>query len=271
MKFGSNKRTQARELGMGKSSLYYQLKQPKKDWVTKTLIEEALRSNPSYGHKRLASYLKINKKRVRRVMKLFGIKPYRRRGKKWRQSQAGTGIEYPNLLLNTRPLYPNHLWASDFTYLWFENRWLYLATIIDLYTRRIVGLAISRNHDRYLVQAALLDALGHYPRPLIIHSDQGSEYKSQDYQTILKEVGITPSMSAKGCPWENGYQESFYSQFKVEVGDVNRFPTLGELTAEIYRQIYYYNNQRIHTIIKMAPVAFARRYDMLNLLVQKVS
>ena len=254
MKFGNNKGAQARELGIGKSSLYYQLKQPKKDWATKVLIEKALHDNPSYGHKRLASHLKINKKRVRRVMKIFGIKPYRRRGKKWRKNKAGTGIEYPNLLINIMPLYPNHLWASDFTYLWFEEQWLYVATIIDLYPRRIVGLAISRSHDRYLVQAALFDALAHYPRPVIVHSDQGNEYKSQDYQATLKEIGIAPSMSAKGCPWENGYQESFYSQFKVDLGEVSRFQTLGELTAELYRQIYYYNNQRIHTIIKMAPV-----------------
>ena len=267
MKAGNSKRAMAAELGIGKSSLYYQLKQPKKDWATKVLIEKALHDNPSYGHKRLASHLKINKKRVRRVMKMFGIKPYRRRGKKWRHRKAGTGIACANLLLNTMPLYPNHLWASDFTYLWFENAWLYVATIIDLYTRRIVGLAISRSHDRCLVQTALLDALTHYPRPLIAHSDQGSEYKSKDYQTALKEFSITPSMSAKGCPWENGYQESFYSQFKIDLGEVNRFTTLGELTAELYRQIYYYNNQRIHTAIKMAPVALARRYDMLNLLV----
>ena|SRR3989338_8983282 len=78
-------------------------------------------------------------------------------------------------------------------------------------------------------------------------------------------------MAAKGCPWENGYQESFYSQFKIELGDPTRFKSLGELTACIYKQIHYYNNQRLHTSLNMAPSAFARQYAILNQVVQKVS
>jgi len=77
---------------------------------------------------------------------------------------------------------------------------LYVATIIDLFTRRIVGLAISKNHDRHLVITSLLSALAHYGRLEIIHSDHGREYCSRDYQNLLKQVGITPSMAGKGCP-----------------------------------------------------------------------
>lgn len=271
MKYSNNRRSQAEDLGISRSNLYYKPKQARKDWLTKVLIEECLKDNHSYGHKRLALHLKINKKRVLRVMKLFGIKPYRRRDTKPKRSRGKTSIEHPNLLLGTSPLYPNNIWASDFTYLWFLGSWLYVATVIDLYTRKIVGLAISRNHDRWLVTEALLSSLQNHGRPDIIHGDHGSEYCSKDYQSILIEIGIKPSMSAKGCPWENGYQESFYNQFKVELGDPARFKTIGELTAEIYKVIYYYNNKRIHTSLKMAPIAFAKRYDMLNLLVQNVS
>lgn len=255
---GANKSALAKELGISRSLLYYDYKQDKKDWVTKIMIEEALRKHPSYGPKRMGPHLHINKKRVERVMKKYGIKPYRRRGKKWIKGSA-TGLDYPNLVRDIVPLYPGHIWASDFTYLWYEGAWLYVATILDVYTRELVGLAVGRKHDRWLVTQALLDALRYHPRPLIIHSDHGSEYKSRDYQGLLSELGIKPSMAEKGCPWENGYQESFYSQFKIELGDPTCFSSLGELTAGIYRQIWYYNNERIHTALKMSPLQFVKR------------
>lgn len=257
------KTEQSGVLGISRSNLYYQSKQAAKDEATKITIEEALRYHPSYGHKRLASHLSMGKNRIKRVMKLYDIKPYRRRGKKWLKLKAD-GLDYPNLIKDVVPTYQGHIWASDFTYLWFLGAWLYVATIIDLYTRKIVGLAISRNHDRWLVQTALFDALRHNRRPHIIHSDHGSEYKSRDYQGLLQQVGITPSMAAKGCPWQNGYQESFYSQFKIELGDQGRFSSVGELTATIYQQIYYYNNQRIHSALNMAPNAFAGQYATLK-------
>ena len=200
MEHSLNKRETAKELDISRSNLYYKPKQPTRDWNTKVLIEKVLREHPSYGHKRLAIHLGLNKKRILRVMKLFGIKPYRRRRRKPPNKATGM-LDYPNLLLNLIPLYPNHIWASDFTYLWFGNAWLYVATVIDLHTRRIVGLFIGRSHDRWLVTSALLSALGHYSRPEIIHSDHGREYCSRDYQNLLKEVGILPSMAAKGCPW----------------------------------------------------------------------
>ena len=261
-KFIGHQRALVTTLNLSRSNLYYQSKQKDKDEITKILIEEALRYHPSYGHKRLAKHLNINKKRVLRVMKLYQIKPYRRRGKKWLKARK-TELDYPNLLLTNTPRYEGHIWASDFTYLWFRGHWIYLATVIDLYTRKIVGLSISKSHDRYLVISALLNALTHHRRPKIIHSDHGVEYCAKDYQSLLQEVGITPSMAGKGCPWENGFQESFYSQFKIELGDVGRFDSLGELTTVIYHQIYYYNTERIHTSLNMAPIVFARRYEVL--------
>ena len=86
-----------------------------------------------------------------------------------------------------------------------------------------------------------------------------SEYKSKTYCGLAQQAGITVSMSHKSSPWENGYQESFYSQFKVDLGDPGRFKTLGELTAAIYLVIYNYNNYRIHTALKMPPAIFAQR------------
>lgn len=253
----------ARACGISRHPLYYASKQEAKDWDTKVMIELALREHPSYGHKRLALHLSINKKRVLRVMKKFGIKPYRRVAKP-KKANKKSSAAYPNLLVVEYPAYPHHIWASDFTHVKFQGRWVYVATIIDLFTREIVGFSVSTRHDRQLVMQAFLSAIQRHPRPVILHSDHGSEYTSVDYTTLVESLGTAISMSAPGCPWENGYQESFYGKFKTDLSDPNRFDTLGELIGEIYQTVHIYNTSRIHTALKMAPLAFARQYATLK-------
>jgi len=245
---------------MSRSMLYYHHKQPDKDWWLKQQIEIALREHPSYGHKRLAMHLKTNKKRILRVMKIFGIKPFRRRGRKYKKVSKDYSTQYPNLLLAEFPKYPNHIWASDFTYIKFKKRTVYLATMIDLFTKEITGFSVLLCHSNLLVMNTLTAAVSKHLVPETLHSDQGSEYTSKDYIAIEDNLGIKISMSHKGCPWENGYQESFYSQFKVDLGDPNRFNHLGELVWAIYKTIYDYNNNRIQTTLKMPPAEFAQRY-----------
>ena len=270
MREGTTKSSFARTINISRTHLYYRHKQPGKDWRLKQQIEAVLHEHPSYGHKRLAVRLHLNKKRIRRVMKLFGIKPYRRRGKKWRKPKKNAA-SFPNLLLTELPRYPNHIWASDFTHISFHGRWSYLATILDLHTREIVGFSVLTTHSVQLVTAALLSAIHKYPHPVILHSDHGSEYTSKDYVAVCGSLGITISMSRKGCPWENGYQESFYDKFKVDLGDPNRFETMGELVYEIYATIYAYNHTRIHTALKMPPAAYAQRHQRSNQLIESVS
>lgn len=254
----------AKQQGVSVSSLYYKPKQPAKDWHLKNQIEAVLKDNPSYGHRRLAAELHANKKRILRVMKLFGLKPYRRRGRKWRKAKDN-GCVYPNLLqLMSFPERSGAAWVSDFTYIPFHGRFVYLATIMDLYDRQIVGWSLLTGHTAHLTIAALIDALEKHGRPFLLHSDQGSEYKSRSYTRFAEGLGIRLSMSAKGSPWENGYQESFYSQLKVDLGDPNRFQTLGELVAAIYLQLHYYNTVRIHTKLKMPPAVFAARQQLLT-------
>lgn len=260
----TSKTKTARILGISRSSLYYQPKQSKKDWELKIKIEEVLHIHPSYGHKRLALELKINKKRILRVMKLFGVKPYRRRGRKWRKS-ANSSVVYPNLLLTTTPQYPNHIWAGDFTRLGFKGRTIYLATVIDILTREVIGFSVSVSHSVYLVINAFLSAIQQRPPPDISHSDQGSEYKAKTYTDLIESFGTKVSMSRRASPWENGYQESFYSQFKVDLGDPNRFESLGELIAEIYQTIHIYNTRRIHTALKTSPRNYAMLYSLKKL------
>lgn len=252
----TSKTKAARLLGISRSSLYYQSKQFLKDWQLKIRMEEALRQFPSYGHKRLGPHLKIGKNRAKRVMKKFGIKPYRRRGRKFKKSKDN-GHVYPNLLMTAIPSGPRQIWVSDFTHLVHGKTILYLATVMDIWTREVVGFSLSTSHSVWLVIEAFLSALNFRGPPEMIHSDQGSEYKAAVYTSLVEEVGVKMSMSHKASPWENGYQESFYSQFKVDLGDPNRFEEMGELVAEIYRTIYAYNHTRIHTALKMPPREYA--------------
>lgn len=252
----------ARQLGISRASLYYASKQLPKDWALKARIEELLALHPGYGYPRVATALRVNEKRAARVMRLFGLKAYRRRGRKFRKAGVAT-TSYPNLHRERPPQHPHHIWVADFTYIPYQGKFLYLATGMDLFTREIVGVSVMTNHSVALVLQALYTALLHHPRPSIFHSDNGREYGSRVFVRALLELGIAISRTAKGSPWENGYQEAFYSQFKVDLGDPGRFKTLGELVYEIYRVIWNYNHKRIHSVLKMPPLLFAERYQKL--------
>ena len=255
----------ARKLGVSRGSLYYQSKLPAKDLLLKAEIEKVMLKHKAYGHKRIALELKVNKKRIKRVMKLFNIKVKRQRKKPLKPKDLGQ-IEstIPNLVLGLTIETPNQVWVTDFTYLPYFGKFVYLATVEDVFTRRVIGWAVGKKHCKELVAHALIDAVNNQPVPQIIHSDQGSEYRSEDYLNLLKSFDIKPSMSEKASPWQNGYQESFYSGFKLELGHPEIYPTLGELAEAIAQQIYYYNYERIHTALKCPPEIFAKRYFLTN-------
>lgn len=193
-------------------------------------------------------------------MKLFGIKPYRRvTPKVYKKSKDSV---FPNYLMSEEPHGPGDIYASDFTYLKYQGKWVYVATIIDVFTREIVSVSVLSTHATQLVMNALGSAVLHRAPPRIIHSDQGSEYASKDYAALIQRLGIKQSMSAPGCPWENGYQESFYKGFKLDLGDPNRYDTLGELVAAIYQTINYYNQRRIHSALKVPPRLFKEQHEV---------
>lgn len=254
----------AKKLGVSRSSLYYRGKQEDIDEEIKTAIKRVLKDNPSYGHKRIAPELHMNKKRILRVMKKYGIKPYRRRAKTPRKKEDEGKEEtgWKNEIKGFCPIRPSIVWASDFTYIKFQGSFLYLATIIDIYTREIIGWNISTKHDTALILGALKHAVERTGIvPVYLHSDQGSEYDAKAYEEFVLGNKIMLSMSKKHSPWENAFQESFYSQFKVDLGYVSRFKTAEELIEEIYQTLYYYNNQRFHTSLKMSPVVFKQKYE----------
>ena len=199
------------------------------DLALKDQILKVLELNPSYGHRRVALALGIGKKRARRVMKLYGIKPYKRKARWTKKKDYGKPPSgYPNLIKGSCPLKPNIVVAGDFTRLIWNGRIIYLAT---------------------------------FGKSLIVYTDQGSEYNSKEYTKFMEGLGVKISMSAKAGPWENAYQESFYDNFKTDLGlEFERFETIGEFVEAIHQTISYYNNRRIHTKLRMSPFKFKWKF-----------
>jgi len=191
-------------------------------------------------------------------MKVFGIKPPRRKSHFY-TTRSTSHHTYTNLIKSFVPTKANQLWCSDLSYIKFQGKFWYLATIEDIFTRQIVGANIGKYHDSELVLATVRQAIlnaKHFPK--IFHSDQGTEFMAKVCTDYLEETGSQISVSDKAAPWQNGFQESFFGRFKDEAGDLNRFETIGQLIEEIYSQIHYYNFERIHTALKMPPAVYAQ-------------
>ncbi len=264
----------ANKLGISRGMLYYQHKRPVIDEEVKHQIEAVLIEHKAYGHKRIAPELKMNKKRILRVMKKFGIKPHRRIARKPRkkEDEGKAPDEELNIYKLLCPICPNVVWVSDFTYIKFQGKFIYVATIMDMYTREIIGIAISRFHNQNLVMEAFMDAEKKTGKhPVYLHSDQGSEYTSEAYKVYVKSKEIIISFADKASPWQNGFQESFYGKFKVDLGYMEQFKSLGELIEGIYQTIYYYNNKRRHTSLNMSPVQFRLNYYVRKEALERLS
>lgn len=194
-------------LGVSRRNLYNKNnKQVQSDLILRDQILKILEINPSYGHRRLALALGVGKKRTRRVMRLFGIKPYKRMAR-WvkRRDFGNPDSGYPNLIKGSCPIKPNVVFAGDFTRLSWNGKIIYLATFMDIFTREIVGWSVSTSHTTEFVIEAFLDAVKNVGLPRIVHTDQGSEYNSKEYANFMEKLGVKISMSAKGSPWQNGY------------------------------------------------------------------
>lgn len=249
------KKKLAQRLGVSRSTLYYQSRKKAEDESLKQEIAEVMDSNPAYGYRRVAIELSRNGKKILRVMRNNGLKPRICRRKWGKKRDIGLPpAHYNNHLKNLDVNEHNIAWTADFTYIRHKDHFIYLATVMDVHGQEIIGSAVSNRHNRFLVKAAALDAIRQRGvLPQYFHSDQGSEYQSEEHADFLAKLGVVVSMSKKGSPWENGCQESFYSHFKLELQNTSRFETEGELLENIYRQIYYYNNVRIKTKLRMPP------------------
>lgn len=252
-------------MNINHKNIYHQEKRTVSDLAVKDSIEKTFVVHPAYGHRRLAMELKMNHKKILRIMHKFNLKAPRLwyQKKFTTQSDPAYKVEYSNLLEKTYlSLYAiGDVWSSDLTYIKFQGRFIYLAIIQDIVSKEVVGFNLSVNHDSDLVLKTLKEAAlktGRFPE--IFHSDRGREYLSSDCINFLEENGTKISVSDPGSPWQNAWSESFFSRFKGESGDFNRFDTLGEFIEYVFEYLNYYNNLRIHTTIKMSPIQFKQKF-----------
>lgn len=235
-----------------------------KDLAVKDKIEDTFKTHPAYGHRRLALELKMNKKKILRIMHKLHLKPPRLWYQKKFLTKANLAFknQFTNLLekIDLTNCRVGNIWSSDLTYIKFAGRFLYLAIIKDIISKEIISFNLSTRHDSDLVLKTLKDALLKINKPpLIFHSDRGSEYLSKECIVFLEKLNIKISVSDPGCPWQNGWSESFFSSLKTESGNLNRFESLGELAEYIYGYLNYYNNDRIQLKLKMSPVQFRQK------------
>jgi transposase InsO family protein len=220
-----------------------------------------------YGSPRVQAVLRrqgvhCGRKRVARLMRTQNLCAARPRRTKPRTTDSQhTQPVAPNLLgRDFTAEAPNRKWVADITGIPTHRGWLYLAGILDVYSRRLIGYAMDAHRDEQLVETALEMALGRRrPRVgLLHHSDRGSQYTSQGYRGLLECHGIRMSMSGKGEPYDNALMESFFSRLKAECVDRHDFQTLDQARACIFEYLeVFYNRQRLHSALGyQSPIGF---------------
>jgi len=255
-------------------SSYYYKPQPPRDDALRGEIERLHARWPFYGYRRITAQLRredwlVNSKAVRRVMKSLDI-----RGKVGlvRRSTTDSQHDYPrfeNLIRGVEAAYPDHIWAADITYLWLGTRFVYLAVILDLYTRAVRGWHLGRGLSHRLALTALEKALADYGPPTLHHSDQGVQYASTKYVERLQAHHVQISMAAVGQPTQNAFAERFIRTFKEEHYDYTEYTDFDDA----YEQIEYwleqvYNTERIHSALGyLPPVEFETAFRSWELLI----
>lgn len=231
--------------------------------------------HPFYGVERLAIHLDWSEAKARRIRNLAGIViPTASKKHRYKRDSKPEIPPAPNVLgqyaspkdesrpqdgMSYHGMISAHAWVQDFTYLKFKNAWYYLAVVLEVETRRILGWKLGARHSSKLTYEAVLDALSKHPPPAILHSDQGSEYLSYKHRDLCARLEIQLSCSASGKPWQNGFMERWFGGFKLELGSFTKFGSLDTLHEAIAMQVYYYNTKRIHTALRMSPAAYAAR------------
>jgi len=258
-------------MGMPSSTYYYKPKPPdleklKADADLRDRIEKILLDFHFYGIPRVTEELarrgsKVNHKRVERIMREAGLT--QKLKKRFRVQTTDSNHPYPihpNLAEGFKPTGPNQLWVSDITYIRIQTAFVYLSAILDAYSRKVVGYAISKHIDEELTLTALNAAIDerHPPAGCIHHSDRGSQYAAHDYVDLLRKHGLRISMSRKGNCYDNAMAESFWRTLKVEEVYVWEYRTWEEVMTRIPEFIErVYNERRLHSALDyLSPAEF---------------
>lgn len=270
-----------RVLGVSTSGFYAWLKRPQPERAksdARLALDVAAvhaRSRGRYGSPRVHAELRargvrVGKKRVERLMRENGLAARRRRRFTKTTDSAHAQPVAPNILerdFDTSA--PNEVWVADVTYVPTREGWLYLAVVLDLFARRVVGWATSELNDTHLALAALSKATSSRkpPRGLLHHSDRGCTYTSDAYQRMLSKLGIVASMSRKGDCWDNAVAESFFATLKVELVDDARYETRAAARASIADYVdNFYNRVRRHSRLRyVSPIEYELRAEAASL------
>jgi len=261
-------------LGVSRSGFFGWLNRPqseraRSDVVLGKIVRDSFeRSDRTYGARRvwhdvLAEGFSCGLHRVERVMRAhaFKARPRRRRLPK----DAGERSIIAGNILDRQfeAQGPNRRWVADFTYIWTAEGWLYVAVVLDLFSRRIVSWSMSASMTAQLVIDALTMALWRRGRPdtLLHHSDRGSQYTSEAFQRLLADHGVDCSMSRSGNCWDNAAMESFFSSLKTERVSRRTYRTRDDAKADVFDYIErFYNPKRHHsTIGYLSPIAFEEK------------
>jgi len=235
-------------------------------------IRAVAQAYPLYGSRRVTAMLRrepynlaINRKHVQRIMRAEGLLR-RRRQRVPRTTQSNHGLRrYPNLVRGREVARPNEVWVADITYIRLGQASVYLAVVLDVYTRAVRGWCLSRHLDEALSLEALRMALA-VATPQVHHSDQGVQYAATSYVALLESCGAQVSMSARRSPHENGYAERFMRTVKEEEVDLSDYRTFAEARQEIGQFIIeVYNRKRIHSSLGyLTPVEFEEAHRQVE-------
>jgi len=207
---------------------------------------------------------RVNKKRIYRIMRKYGIYSLTRKKFKVTTKHGKSAYFSENLLNgNFQTTGLNQVWTSDITYIHTIEGWMYLAVILDIYNREVIGWALGQRITTELVQRAFTKAvMNRKPgKGIILHSDRGSQYTSHKFRAILEHYGFRQSMSGKGNCYDNAITETFFSTFKKELIYLEEFKTREKLMSSVFEFIeVYYNRQRLHSSLGyLSPVDFVKK------------
>jgi transposase InsO family protein len=249
-----------------RSSYYYQA-EPADETEVRRAIELTVTDWPTYGYRRVTRQLrrehklKVNHKRVRRLLREMGLQVKKKAPKRRTTNSQHPYPRYPNLVEGLEIVRPDQLWVSDITYIRLRQGFVYLAVIMDVFTRTIRGWHLARSLDQSLTLTALQRALTEH-RPEIHHSDQGLQYAATAYIDLLDSVEAQISMAEVGQAWQNGYAERLVRTIKEEEVDLSEYTDY----AEAYRQLgrfldQVYLHKRIHSALGyLTPAEFERQW-----------
>lgn len=266
---------QCEALGVSRSGFHAWLNRPRS---ARALTDEAIMpkvrssfvaSSRTYGARRvwrdvLADGVSCGLHKIERLMRGEALRARpRRRGLPKDEGERSISPASNVLDRQFKAERPNQKWIADFTYIWTAEGWLYVAAVIDLFSRRVVGWSMKAEMNAQLVADALVMAIWRRGKPdaLLHHSDQGSQYTSQQFQTLMRDNGVTCSMSRSGNVWDNAAMESFFSSLKTERVRRQVYRTRDAARADVFDYIErFYNTTRRHsTIGYLSPIEFEHR------------